>query len=133
LCVHEEAISRSRWLRPKASSPEGFSIELTDDVEYDLQTLDGDKVKTTQHVNARYVQLVGVTQVETNRYYQRKRGLFHRKNVSSESVGFFLPIKALKRIGLRKEKFFPPFTAMDVFRREQLIQGVRTGNRLEAT
>jgi hypothetical protein len=36
-------------------SPEGLSIELTDDVEYDLQTLDGDKVKTTQHVNARYV------------------------------------------------------------------------------
>jgi hypothetical protein len=36
-------------------SPEGLSIELTDDVEYDLQTLDGSKFKTTQHINARYV------------------------------------------------------------------------------
>jgi hypothetical protein len=37
------------------NSPEGLSIELTDDVEYDLQILDSDRVKTTQHINARYV------------------------------------------------------------------------------
>ena len=36
-------------------SPEGLSIELTDDVEYDLQILDSERVKTTQHINARYV------------------------------------------------------------------------------
>jgi hypothetical protein len=36
-------------------SPEGLSIELTDTVQYDLQVLDHDRVKTTQHVNARYV------------------------------------------------------------------------------
>jgi hypothetical protein len=36
-------------------SPEGLSIELTDNVEYDQQILDHDKVVTTQHVSARYV------------------------------------------------------------------------------
>jgi hypothetical protein len=36
-------------------SPEGLSIELTDNVEYDLQILDHERVKTTQHINARYV------------------------------------------------------------------------------
>jgi hypothetical protein len=36
-------------------SPEGMSIELTDKVEYDLEVLDHDRVKTTQHVIARYV------------------------------------------------------------------------------
>jgi hypothetical protein len=36
-------------------SPEGLSIELADQVEYDVQVLDHDKVKTTQHVTARYV------------------------------------------------------------------------------
>ena len=36
-------------------SPEGLSIELTDNVEYDQQVVDHDKVLTTQHVTARYV------------------------------------------------------------------------------
>jgi hypothetical protein len=36
-------------------SPEGLSIELTDTVQYDLQVLDHDRVKTTQRANARYV------------------------------------------------------------------------------
>jgi hypothetical protein len=36
-------------------SPEGLSIELTDKVEYDVQVLDHDGIKTIQHVNARYV------------------------------------------------------------------------------
>jgi hypothetical protein len=36
-------------------SPEGLSIELTDNVEYDVQLLDHGKVKATQHVSARYV------------------------------------------------------------------------------
>jgi predicted PhzF superfamily epimerase YddE/YHI9 len=37
------------------NSPEGLSIELTDKVEYDVQVLDHDRVKTIQHVSARYV------------------------------------------------------------------------------
>jgi hypothetical protein len=36
-------------------SPEGLSIELTDDVEYDVQLLDQDKVQTTQRVRAHYI------------------------------------------------------------------------------
>jgi len=44
-------------------SPEGLSIELTDNVEYDQQILDRDKVVTMQHVSARY--LVVMTPSET--------------------------------------------------------------------
>lgn len=36
-------------------SPEGLSIELTDKVDYDVEVLDHDKVKTTQQVSARYI------------------------------------------------------------------------------
>jgi predicted PhzF superfamily epimerase YddE/YHI9 len=36
-------------------SPEGLSIELTDDVQYDVQVLDHDKVQTTQQVHAHYI------------------------------------------------------------------------------
>jgi hypothetical protein len=36
-------------------SPEGLSIELTDNVEYNVQVFDHDKVTTTQRVSARYI------------------------------------------------------------------------------
>jgi hypothetical protein len=36
-------------------SPEGLSIELTDRVEYEVQVLDHERVKTTQHIVARYI------------------------------------------------------------------------------
>lgn len=36
-------------------SPEGLSIELTDNVEYEQQVLDREKVLTTQRVSAHYV------------------------------------------------------------------------------
>jgi len=36
-------------------SPEGLSIELTDNVEYDVQLLDHGRVTTVQHVSAKYV------------------------------------------------------------------------------
>jgi hypothetical protein len=36
-------------------SPEGLSIQLIDNVEYDQQVSDHEKVLTTQHVSARYV------------------------------------------------------------------------------
>ncbi|MGA2169054.1 MAG: hypothetical protein ABSG62_12655 [Terracidiphilus sp.] len=36
-------------------SPEGLSIELTDKVEYDVKVLDHERVKTIQHLSARYV------------------------------------------------------------------------------
>ena len=46
---------RSHDLRIIFYSPEGLSIELTDDVEYDVQVLDHDKVQTTQRVRAHYI------------------------------------------------------------------------------
>ena len=46
---------RSHDLQIVFYSPEGLSIELTDNVEYDQQIVDHDKVVTTQHVTARYV------------------------------------------------------------------------------
>jgi hypothetical protein len=36
-------------------SPEGLSIELTDNVEYVVELFDHGRVKTVQHVSARYV------------------------------------------------------------------------------
>jgi hypothetical protein len=36
-------------------SPEGLSIELTDNVDYDVELLDQNKSQATQHVHARYV------------------------------------------------------------------------------
>jgi hypothetical protein len=36
-------------------SPEGLSIELTDRVDYEVEVLDHDRVKTTQHIVARYL------------------------------------------------------------------------------
>jgi hypothetical protein len=46
---------RSHDLQIVFYSPEGLSIELTDKVEYDVEVLDHDRVKTTQHLSARYV------------------------------------------------------------------------------
>ncbi len=46
---------RSHDLQLVFYSPEGLSIELTDNVEYDIQLLDQGRVKTTQHVSARYL------------------------------------------------------------------------------
>ena len=45
---------RSHDLQIVFYSPDGLSIELIDKVEYDLQILDHDRVKTTQHMIARY-------------------------------------------------------------------------------
>jgi hypothetical protein len=46
---------RAHDLQVAFYSPEGLSIELTDNVEYDVQVLDHGKLTTTQHVSARYV------------------------------------------------------------------------------
>jgi hypothetical protein len=46
---------RSHDLQIVFYSPDGLSLELTDKVEYDVQLLDQGRVKTTQHLIARYV------------------------------------------------------------------------------
>jgi len=52
--LHTSYQDRSHDIQLVFYSPEGLSIELTDNVEYDQQVADRDKVLTTQHVSARY-------------------------------------------------------------------------------
>jgi hypothetical protein len=44
-------------------SPEGLSVELIDNVDYDVQVSDKDKVLTTQPVHARFVVVMTPTEV----------------------------------------------------------------------
>jgi hypothetical protein len=44
-------------------SPEGLSIQLIDDISYDVQLLDHDKVLVSQPVRARYVAVLTPTEV----------------------------------------------------------------------
>jgi len=44
-------------------SPEGLSIQLLDNVEYDLQLFDHDKLQATHHVQAQYVAVLTPTEV----------------------------------------------------------------------
>ena len=53
--IHTRYQDRSHDIQIVFYSPEGLSIELTDDVEYDVQMLDHDKVQTTQQVRTRYI------------------------------------------------------------------------------
>jgi len=55
LGIRTRYLERSHDIQIVFYSPEGLSIELTDRVEYDVQILDHDGVKTAQHVTARYV------------------------------------------------------------------------------
>ena len=53
--IHTRYQDKSHDIQIVFYSPEGLSIELTDDVQYDVQVLDHDKVQTTQQVRARYI------------------------------------------------------------------------------
>jgi hypothetical protein len=44
-------------------SPEGLSIQLIDNVEYDVEILDHDKIQTTQRVHARYIVILTPAEV----------------------------------------------------------------------
>jgi hypothetical protein len=55
LGIHTRYQDRAHDIQIVFYSPEGLSIELTDKVEYDLEVVDHDKVKTTQHLSARFV------------------------------------------------------------------------------
>jgi hypothetical protein len=54
---------RAHDLRVVFYSPEGLSIQLIDNVDYDQQVLDHDKVLTTQRVHARYLVVLTPTEV----------------------------------------------------------------------
>ncbi len=53
--IHTRYQDKSHDIRIVFYSPEGLSIELTDDVQYDVQVLDHDKVQTAQQVHAHYI------------------------------------------------------------------------------
>ncbi|MHB8301992.1 MAG: hypothetical protein ACYDC6_04005 [Acidobacteriaceae bacterium] len=55
LGLHTSYKDRSHDLRIVFYSPEGLSIQLIDNVEYDERIMDHDKVLATQHVRARYI------------------------------------------------------------------------------
>jgi len=55
LGIHTRYQDKSHDIKIVFYSPEGLSIELTDDVQYDVQMLDHDKLQTTQQVRARYI------------------------------------------------------------------------------
>lgn len=55
LGVRTRYLDKSHDIQIVFYSPEGLSIELTDDVQYDVQMLDHDKVQTTQQIHARYI------------------------------------------------------------------------------
>jgi hypothetical protein len=53
---------RSHNIQIVFASPEGLSIELIDDVEYDVQLIDHDKPGAMQHVTTRYVAVMTPTE-----------------------------------------------------------------------
>lgn len=55
LGIKTRYIDRSHDLQVLFYSPEGLSIELADNVEYDVQVLINDKLGTVQQVHARYI------------------------------------------------------------------------------
>lgn len=55
LGMHARYQDKSHDIQLVFYSPEGLSIQLTDNVQYDVQVLDHDKVQTTQQVRAHYI------------------------------------------------------------------------------
>ena len=55
LGIRTRYVDRAHDLQIVFYSPEGLSIELTDNVEYDVQVLDQNKVTMTQRMSARYI------------------------------------------------------------------------------
>lgn len=63
LGIHTRYQDRSHDLRIVFYSPEGLSIQLVDNVEYDEEVLDHDKVLATQKVHARYIVVMTPSEV----------------------------------------------------------------------
>ncbi len=53
--IHTRYVDRAHDVQIVLYSPEGLSIQLVDNVSYDEQVLDHDKVLATQRVHARYI------------------------------------------------------------------------------
>jgi hypothetical protein len=55
LGLHARYRDRSHDIQVVFYSPEGLSIQITDNAEYDVQVLDHDKILTAQNVRSRFV------------------------------------------------------------------------------
>ena len=55
LKIHTGYQDRAHVIQIVFYSPEGLSLELTDDVEYDMQLIDQDKPGAMQHMRAHYI------------------------------------------------------------------------------
>ncbi len=53
--IHTRYVDRAHDLQIVFYSPEGLSIELIDEVKYDVEVLHKNKLTTRQHMSARYV------------------------------------------------------------------------------
>lgn len=63
LGLHTRYQDRSHDVQLVFYSPEGLSVQLVDNVEYDMQLIDRDKVLTTQRVRERYVVVLSPSEV----------------------------------------------------------------------
>src|SRR5436305_2560021 len=63
LGIHTRYQDLAHDLQIVSYSPEGLSIQLIDNVEYDQQVIDHDKILATQRVHARYVVVMSPAEV----------------------------------------------------------------------
>ena len=61
--VHTRYQDRSHHIQFLFYSPEGLSIELSDDAEYDVQVIDHDKAVMTVPASARYIVVLTPSEV----------------------------------------------------------------------
>lgn len=63
LGIRTRYVDKSHDIKIVFYSPEGLSLELTDDVQYDVEMLEKDKVQSTQQVRAHYVAILTPAEV----------------------------------------------------------------------
>jgi len=61
--IHTRYVERSHDIKIVFYSPEGLSIELVDNVEYDQQVFNGDTLLTSQPLRARYIAVLTPSEV----------------------------------------------------------------------
>lgn len=62
--IHTSYQDKSHDITIAFYSPEGLSLQMIDNVEYDIQVSEHDKVLTTQHVRARYIVVMTPAEVK---------------------------------------------------------------------
>lgn len=73
--IHTRYVERAHDLQIIFYSPEGLSIQMTDDVAYDEQVLEKDRVLTTQPVHRRYLIVMTPSEVRWRvRIFQAQAG-----------------------------------------------------------